>query len=43
LKDRLEQKKIPVIYTRSSGAVEIVTDKRGWKLQTMDGQKFKSP
>jgi competence protein ComEC len=38
LKDRLEQKNIPVIYTRSSGAVEIVTDNRGWKLQTMDGQ-----
>jgi beta-lactamase superfamily II metal-dependent hydrolase len=38
LKDRLEQSKIPVIYTRSSGAVEIVTDNRGWKLQTMDGQ-----
>jgi competence protein ComEC len=37
LKDRLEQKTIPVIYTRSSGAVEIATDKRGWKLQTMDG------
>jgi hypothetical protein len=36
LKDRLEQSKIPVIYTRSSSAVEIVTDKRGWKLQTMD-------
>jgi competence protein ComEC len=43
LKDRLEQKKIPVIYTRNSGAVTIVTDQRGWKLQTMDGQKFKSP
>jgi competence protein ComEC len=42
LKDRLEQKKIPVIYTRSSGAVEIATDKHGWKLQTMDGQRFSS-
>ena len=40
---RLEQKKIPVIYTRISGAVKIVTDKSGWKLQTMDGQKFSSP
>ena len=40
LKQRLEQKQIPVIYTRDSGAVKIVTDKRGWKLQTMDGQKF---
>jgi competence protein ComEC len=42
LKDRLDQKGIPVIYTRSSGAVEIATDKRGWKLQTMDGQRFTS-
>jgi ComEC/Rec2-related protein len=42
LKDRLEQKKIPVIYTRTAGAVKIVTDKSGWKLQTMDGQKFES-
>jgi len=42
LKDRLEQKTIPVIYTRSSGAVEIATDKRGWKLQTMDGLEFSS-
>jgi beta-lactamase superfamily II metal-dependent hydrolase len=40
LKERLEQTNIPVIYTRVSGAVKIVTDKSGWKLQTMDGQKF---
>ena len=39
LKDRLEQRGIPVIYTRDSGAVKIVTDKRGWNLKTMDGQK----
>jgi beta-lactamase superfamily II metal-dependent hydrolase len=43
LNDRLEQNRIPVIYTRNSGAVEIVTDKSGWKLQAMDGQKFTSP
>jgi competence protein ComEC len=42
LKDRLEQKGTPVIYTRTAGAVQIVTDKRGWQLQTMDGQKFES-
>jgi beta-lactamase superfamily II metal-dependent hydrolase len=42
LKDRLGQKEIPVIYTRSSGAVEIAADNRGWKLQTMDGRKFES-
>ena len=28
LKDRLDQKGIPVIYTRDSGAVKIVTDKK---------------
>jgi beta-lactamase superfamily II metal-dependent hydrolase len=43
LHERLEQKKIPVIYTRTSGAVTIVTDKSGWKLQTMDGQVFLTP
>jgi beta-lactamase superfamily II metal-dependent hydrolase len=42
LRKRLEQKKIPVIYTRDSGAVKIVTDKTNWKLQAMDGQKFSS-
>jgi competence protein ComEC len=42
LRERLEQRKIPVIYTRTSGAVTIVTDKSGWKLRTMDGQIFSS-
>jgi beta-lactamase superfamily II metal-dependent hydrolase len=42
LKARLEQTKIPVIYTRTSGAVKVVTNKSGWELQTMDGQKFSS-
>ena len=42
LKQRLEQKKIPVIYTRDSGAVKIVADESGWKLSTMDGEKFSS-
>jgi ComEC/Rec2-related protein len=40
LRERLEQKKIPVIYTRTAGAVKIETDKAGWKLETMDGQKY---
>ncbi len=43
LKQRLEQKKIPVIYTRDSGAVKIIADKSGWKLSAMDGQKFINP
>ncbi len=42
LRERLEQKKIPVIYTRTAGAVKIETDKAGWKLHTMDGQFFNS-
>jgi ComEC/Rec2-related protein len=40
LKDRLEQRKISVIYTRTAGAVTIVTGPHGWKLQTMDGQRL---
>ena len=40
LHERLEAKKIPVLYTRTTGAVKIVTNPTGWKLQTMDGQKF---
>jgi ComEC/Rec2-related protein len=42
LKVRLAGKNIPVIYTRDSGAVKIITNQTGWKLQTMDGQKFSS-
>ena len=42
LKERLEQKGIPVIYTRESGAVKIVINKTGWKVRTMDGQNFDS-
>jgi competence protein ComEC len=42
LKDRLEQTGIPVIFTRSSGAVKIVAAKSGWRLETMDGQVFNS-
>jgi len=33
LKDRLARTKIPVIYTRSAGAVKIVTDRGGWQLK----------
>ncbi len=40
LKERLEQRTTPVIYTRDSGAVKIVVNKAGWMLETMDGQKF---
>ena len=42
LKERLAQTGIPVIYTRNTGAVKIVMDRRGWNLQTIDGQHFDS-
>jgi competence protein ComEC len=42
LKNRLENRGIPVIYTRTAGAVTIVSGKKNWKLQTMDGQRFSS-
>jgi competence protein ComEC len=40
LKERLEQRAAPVIYTRDSGAVKIIVNKAGWTLLAMDGQKF---
>ncbi len=42
LKDRLADQKVPVIYTRASGAAKIILDKTGWKLQTLDGRQFTS-
>ena len=41
LKARLEQVPMPKIYTRTAGAVSIVTDKDGWKLQTTHGDTQK--
>jgi beta-lactamase superfamily II metal-dependent hydrolase len=43
LKARLAGQKVPVIYTRTAGAVTILARPNDWELQTMDGQKFKSP
>jgi ComEC/Rec2-related protein len=40
LKERLAGRKVPVIYTRTAGAVTIVTRSNDWKLWTMDGQKL---
>jgi ComEC/Rec2-related protein len=40
LRDRLAAQKIPVIYTRNSGAVTIVAQPDSWTLRTMDGQKM---
>ncbi len=42
LRERLEQHGIPVIYTRTSGAVTLVARPGGWKLRTMDRQKFEN-
>jgi len=43
LKQRLSARNVPVIYTRTAGAVKIVTRRDGWELQTMDGQTYASP
>ena len=40
LHERLEQRGIPVIYTRTAGAVTILSRPDGWELRTMDGQKI---
>jgi beta-lactamase superfamily II metal-dependent hydrolase len=40
LKERLEQENVPVIYTSECGAVKIIVNPAGWKLQAMDGKKF---
>jgi beta-lactamase superfamily II metal-dependent hydrolase len=41
LKNRPEQKRIPVIYTRTAGAVKIEAKTGGCEMRTMDGQTFK--
>ena len=40
LQERLERRKIFVVYTRTAGAVKIETDNAGWKLHAMDGRTF---
>ena len=42
LKERLEQVKVPVIYTRTTGAVKIVAYQNGWKLETTSGDAFQN-
>jgi ComEC/Rec2-related protein len=39
LRARLEQRGIPVVYTRTAGAVTILLRPDGWELRTMGGQK----
>ena len=40
LKARLGERNVPVIYTRTAGAVTLVTQADGWELRTMQGQKI---
>ena len=40
LQERLGQKNIPVIYTRTAGAVTLTVGHRRWKLESMDGQRL---
>ena len=40
LRERLGQKGIPVIYTRTTGTVTIVARPDGWVLRSRDGQIF---
>jgi competence protein ComEC len=42
LRARLEQRGIPVIYTRTAGAVTILFRRGSWEWRTMDGQKNSS-
>ena len=37
LQARLAQSKIPVLYTRNTGALTIVISPSGWKVRTVDG------
>jgi beta-lactamase superfamily II metal-dependent hydrolase len=40
LKERLASRNVPVIYTRTAGAVTILARPNDWELRTMDGQEF---
>jgi competence protein ComEC len=40
LRERLAQQKIPVVFTRHSGAATILMKPDGWELQTMNGREF---
>ena len=43
LRDRLELRKIPVLYTRRAGAVEFVFGAGGWKVTAADGSFYEFP
>ena len=40
LKARLDKRNVPVIYTRTAGAVTLVAQTGSWELRTMQGQVF---
>jgi ComEC/Rec2-related protein len=42
LRERLAQRKIPVLYTRSDGAVTLELRRGGWELRTMSGVRLTS-
>ena len=42
LHERLSHRQLPVFYTRSAGAITLVTKPGGWELRTMDGQRLTS-
>jgi len=42
LRARLEEKKVPVIYTRTAGATTIEFHRHGWELRTMSGLRLAS-
>ena len=41
LRERLAQRKVPVLYTRSVGAVTIEFRKSDWEARAMDGTRFR--
>jgi competence protein ComEC len=43
LKKRLGERNVPVIYTRTAGAVTLVARTGGWELRTMQGEIFSVP
>jgi len=40
LKDRLDQRGTPVLYTRDSGAVKVTVNETGWNVRGMDGPEY---
>ena len=43
LRDRLQKRGVPVLYTSDLGAVKISFEKSGWKAETLAGSSWSSP